>query len=130
MKTFKQVYSEAKKRQAMSTAQRKAAGRRMSKMAKSGAFQMKKKKAALKMRDPATLLKNAKMKVMNDFRKKSGAGDDWDSMNPQQRAIVDQKILQRFGAKIDKLAAKQAKILKKKEASRVKAARDALKGGN
>ena len=80
------------------------------------------------MRDPATLLKNAKMKVMNDFRKNSG--DDWDSLNPQQRAIVDQRILQRFGAKIDKLAAKQAKILKKKEASRVKAARDALKSGN
>jgi hypothetical protein len=128
MKTFKQLYSEAKKRQAMSTAQRKAAGRRMSKMAKSGSFQMKKKKAALRMRDPAKLLKNAKMKVMNDFRKKSG--DDWDSMSPQQRAIVDQRILQRYGAKIDKMAAKQAKILKKNEASRVKAARDALKDGN
>jgi hypothetical protein len=128
MKTFKQLYSEAKKRQAMSTAQRKAVGRRMSKMAKSGSFQMKKKKAALRMRDPAKLLKNAKMKVMNDFRKKSG--DDWDSMSPQQRAIVDQRILQRYGAKIDKMAAKQAKILKKNEASRVKAARDALKDGN
>ena len=68
------------------------------------------------------------MKVMNDFRKKSG--DDWDSMSPQQRAIVDQRILQRYGAKIDKMAAKQAKILKKNEASRVKAARDALKDGN
>jgi hypothetical protein len=89
---------------------------------------MKKKKAALRMRDPAKLLKNAKMKVMNDFRKKSG--DDWDSMSPQQRAIVDQRILQRYGAKIDKMAAKQAKILKKNEASRVKAARDALKDGN
>ena len=129
MKTFNQVYSEAKKRQAMSIAQRKAAGRRMSKIAKSSAFQMKKKKMALTMRDPAKLFKAAKSKVMNDFRK-SQVGDEWNSMNPQQRAIIDQRIIQRFGAKIDKMAAKQAKILKKKEMSRVKAARAALKGDN
>jgi hypothetical protein len=66
---------------------------------------------------------------MNDFRK-SQVGDEWNSMNPQQRAIIDQRIIQRFGAKIDKMAAKQAKILKKKEMSRVKAARAALQGDN
>ena len=64
MKTFKELYSEAKAKKVMSKSARKAAGRRMAKMAKSGGFQMKKKKAELRMRDVGKLMKSAKTKAM------------------------------------------------------------------
>ena len=48
-------------------------------------------------------------------------------MSLQQRAIVDQKLLQKYGKKIDKVSKKMAMRLKKDEAGRVAAARAALR---
>tara|TARA_B100000795_G_C22697420_1_gene398191 strand:+ start:566 stop:952 length:387 start_codon:yes stop_codon:yes gene_type:complete len=124
MKNFKELYEVRKN--AMSPSQRKALSRRMSKMAKSSGFQMKKKRAALKMRDPAKLVVAAKKKVMQTFRK--NMAPDWNSLSPQQRAIIDQKIISKFGMKIDKMAAKAARTLKKGEMARVKAARASQSG--
>ena len=48
-------------------------------------------------------------------------------MSLQQRAIVDQKLLQKYGKKIDKVSKKMAMRLKKDEAGRVAAAKAALR---
>ena len=126
MKTFKELYLEAKAiKKVMSKSARKAAGRRMAKMAKSGGFQMKKKKAELRMRDAGKLMKSAKTKAMNQYRP-----DDYKDKTPEQRAVIDQKIQTNFGKKVDKVSKGIFKKLKKGETARVKAARDALKGDN
>jgi hypothetical protein len=46
----------------------------------------------------------------------------------QQRVTVDQKIQQKYGAKIDKITNKMVKKLRKDEVERVKKARAALSG--
>ena len=49
----------------------------------------------------------------------------YDEMSLQQKSIVDQKLLSKFGAKIDKISKKMAMRLKKDEVERVKQARAA-----
>ena len=65
MKTFKELYEKL-----VSVTQRKKQARRMAKLAKSSAFQMKKKKAAIKMRDPAKLAQVARKQTIKTFRNK------------------------------------------------------------
>ena len=48
-------------------------------------------------------------------------------MAVQQRVVVDQKIMQKYGAKIDKLSNRLAKKLKGEEGQRMKKARERLK---
>ena len=77
------------------------------------------------MRDVGKLMKSAKTKAMNQYRP-----DDYKDKTPEQRAVIDQKIQTNFGARVDKASKGIFKKLKKGEAARVKAARDALKGSN
>ena len=90
MKNFKELYEGIKK---VDVVQRKRMARRMAKMAKSPAFQKKKERAALKMRDPAKLQAAAKKKVVKSFRDKFYPG--YNEMSLQQRVVVDQKLNQR-----------------------------------
>ena len=133
MITFKELYEGIKK---VDVVQRKKMARRMAKMAKSKSFQLKKQKAALKMRDPAKLQSVAKKKVVKSFRDKFYPG--YEQMSLQQRVVADQKLNQKYGKKIDKrvekkkaVIAKVAKKLlpkvKKQELERVKQARAALR---
>ena len=117
MITFKDFYEAV-----ASVTQRKKMQRRMSKMARSPAIQMKKKKAALKMRTPAKLALLARKKTIQSFRDKFYPG--YKEMGLQQRVKVDQMIQQKYGAKIDKIAKKMAMKLKKDEVERVKKARE------
>ena len=48
-------------------------------------------------------------------------------MSLQQRVIIDNKIMQKYGKKIDKLSKKLLMKLKKTEMERVKKARASLK---
>jgi hypothetical protein len=120
MKTFSEFINE----RVVSVIQRKKQARRMAKMAKSSSFQAKKKKAMLKMRNPAKLAIAARKKTVQSFRDKfyPSYGD----MSLQQKVKIDQLITVKYGKKIDKIAKKMAMILKKKELERIKAARAKL----
>ena len=65
MKNFTDLYEGLKK---VDVVQRKKQARRMAKMAKSASFQMKKKKASLRMRDSAKLATAARKQVIKSFR--------------------------------------------------------------
>ena len=123
MKNFIELYEGLKK---VDVVQRKKQARRMAKMAKSKSFQFKKKKAALRMRDPAKLAAAARKKVVKSFRNKFYP--NYDQMGLQQRVAVDQKLGQRCGKKMDKMTKKAVMKLKKLEVERVKKARAAAQG--
>jgi len=120
MKTFSEFINE----RVVSVVQRKKQARRMAKMAKSSSFKAKKKKAMLKMRNPAKLAIAARKKTVQSFRDKfyPSYGD----MSLQQKVKIDQLITVKYGKKIDKIAKKMAMGLKKKELERIKAARAKL----
>ena len=120
MKRFTDLYEKT-----VDVVQRRKQARRMSKLQKSPAFQFKKKKAALKMRNPAKLHQLARKKLIQQFRDKFYPG--YKDMGLQQRVKVDQMIMQKYGKKIAKIAKKLAMKLQKQEIERVKKAREAQK---
>jgi len=97
--------------------QRKKLARRMSKLAKSSAFQAKKKRTLMRVRGSEKLLAAAKKKTVMAFRKK--LYPNYKDMAMPQKVKADQVVLQRFGAKIDKVAKKTAKKMKAKEVERI-----------
>ena len=101
----------------VSAVQRKKLARRMSKLAKSSAFQAKKKRTLMRIRSSAKLLSAAKKKTVMAFRKKLYPG--YKDMAMPQKVKADQVVLQRFGAKIDKVAKKTAKKMKAQEVKRI-----------
>jgi hypothetical protein len=120
MKKFKDIYEAV-----MGVQQRKKAARRMAKMGKSKIVQAKKKRAALKMRNPAKLLLLARKKAIQMMRDKFYPA--YKNMAIAQRVKVDQVIMQKYGKKIDKISKKLAIKLQKAEIERVKKAREAAK---
>ena len=117
MITFEQLSEKL-----VNVAQRKKQARRMAKLARSPAFQFKKKKAMLKMRNPAKLHMAARKKTIQIFRDKfyPSYGD----MSLQQKVKIDQLIMVKYGKKIDKISKKMAMKLKKLEIERIKKARE------
>ena len=124
MKKFKE-FREILDEKVVDVVQRKKMARRMAKMAKSSAFQAKKKRTLMKVRSPAKLAIVAKKKTIDVFRKKFYP--NYKDMPIPQKVKVDQKIIQKYGAKIAKIAKKTAMKLKKSEVERVKKAREADK---
>ena len=117
MKKFKELYEVA------SVLQRKKLQRRMAKMAKSPVIQMKKKRAALRMRNPAKINILARKKTIQKFRDKFYPS--YKEMSLQQKVKVDQMVMQKYGVKIDKISKKVAKQLQKLEIERIKKAKKA-----
>ena len=120
MRTLGDLYERS-----VSVVQRRKQARRMSKLAKSSSFQFKKKKAALKMRNPAKLMQVARKKVIQQYRDKFYP--NYNDMAPQQKVKVDQLIMQKYGGKIDKISKRLAVKLKGDESERLKKAREAIK---
>lgn len=89
----------------------------MSKLVKSSAFQAKKKRTLMRIRSSAKLLGAAKKKTVMAFRLKLYPG--YKNMAMPQKVKADQVVLQRFGAKIDKVAKKTARKMKAKEVKRI-----------
>ena len=118
MKKFTDIYEKK-----VDVVQRKKQARRMAKLAKSPSFQLKKKRALLKFRSADKIDAAARKKTIQQFRDKFFP--QYDEMSLQQRSIVDQKLLQKFGPKIDKISKKMAMRLRKDEVERVKQARAA-----
>ena len=117
MKTFSEFINE----KVMSVQQRKKAARRMAKIARSPATQAKRKKAMLKMRNPAKIAMVARKKTIQSFRDKFFP--QYTDSSLQQKVKIDQMIMAKYGKKIDKISKKMVVVLKKKELERVKAAR-------
>ena len=111
----------------MGLKQRKQMARRMAKMAKSPVVQAKKKRAVLRMRNPAKLAQLARKKATNMMRLKFYPS--YKDMAIAQKVKIDQMIMQKYGKKIAKIAKKLAIKLKKGETERVKKARAAHKAG-
>ena len=122
MKNFSDIYERK-----VDVIQRKKQARRMKKMAKAKAFQFKKRKSLLRMRNPAKLALVARKKTIQSFRDKFYPG--YSSMSIQQKVKVDQMVMQKYGKKIDKVAKRLAKKLQKDEITRVKQARASFSGG-
>ena len=122
MKKFSDIYEKK-----VDVVQRKKQARRMARLVQTKGFQLKKKKSLLKRRDTAKLIVVAKKQVVNKFRKKFAP--DYKDMSPQQRVVVDQKIQQKYGARIAKISKKIATKLKAKEGERVQKAKAAYKAG-
>ena len=120
MKKFSDLYEKK-----VNVAQRKKMARRMSKLQKSSAFQMKKQRAALRTRDAAKLSVIAKKKVTQMYRDKFYK--NYKDMSLQQRVQADAKIQQKYGAVIAKKAQRALPKLKSAEKARIKAARAAMK---
>jgi len=118
MKKFKELYEKK-----VDVVQRKKQARRMAKLAKSPSFQLKKKRALLKFRSADKIDAVARKKTIQQFRDKFFP--QYDEMSLQQKSIVDQKLLSKFGPKIDKISKRMAMRLKKDEVERVKQARAA-----
>ena len=110
----------------VSVVQRRKQARRMAKMARSSAFQMKKKRAALRRRSPEKINLLARKQAIKMFRDKFYPG--YKDMAFAQRVKIDQIMMQKYGKKIDKIAKKKAMILKKGESERIAKAKDALQG--
>lgn len=120
MKKFTDIYEKK-----VDVIQRKKQARRMAKLAKSPSFQKKKQRALLRMRGSDKLAQVARKKTIQMYRDKFYP--QYKSMGVQQRVVVDQKIMQKYGAKIDKIARKMTMKLKKQEVERVKQARAAFR---
>ena len=119
MNNFSNLYEKT-----VDVVQRRKQARRMKKQAKSPTFQFKKKKAALKMRNPAKLMQIARKKVIQQYRDKFYPG--YKAMAVQQKVKTDQIIMQRYGKKIDILSKKLAIKLKGEESKRISAAREKM----
>ena len=122
MKIFSDIYEKK-----VDVVQRKKQARQMARLVQTKGFQLKKKRSLLKRRDTAKLAVVAKKQVMNKFRKKFAP--DYNNLGPQQRVVIDQRIQQKYGAKIAKIAKKVAVKLKAKEGERVQKAKAAYQAG-
>ena len=116
MKTFTEYYRNVHEK-VIDISQRKKQAIRMTKLAKSSAFQAKKKRTMMKVRNSAKLLVTARKQTLMAFKKK--LFPDYDNMSLPQKVKADQLVMKKYGAKIDKVAKKVSIKLKSKEAERV-----------
>ena len=121
MRRFTELYEKV-----TTIAQRRKMSQRMRRMARSPSYQLKKKRSALKMRDPAKLLQIARKQTIKKFRAK--LYPEYKDMPLQQRVKVDQIVMTRYGKKIDVISKKLVTKLRGGEAERIKKARDAMGG--
>ena len=78
---------------------------------KQAGFKMKKKRTLMRVRDTAKLTKVARKEAIKMFRNK--AYPNYNDLSISARVKADQIVMQRFGKRIDKVAKKQARKLRK-----------------
>ena len=129
MKTLKEMLCEkAPVKPTKSPMQRrKEMGRRMKLLAKKSSTKLKKKRALLRKRDTASLMKSAqKQAKMKVIKKQLGPEVNYNELPIQKRIQIDQKITAKKAKVIQKMTKKILRGLKAKEGERVKKAKDAL----
>jgi|TARA_B110000914_G_scaffold208798_1_gene206558 hypothetical protein len=117
MKTFSE-HSDLEEFKTVNITQRRKQARRMRLLSKQSGFQMKKKRTLMKTRDTAKITKSARKQTIKMFRNK--LYPDYNSMSISAKVKADQKVMQRFGQKIDKITKRTAIKLKAAEPDRVK----------
>ena len=120
MRRFKELYTEV-----MSIVTRKKMARRMAKLARSPAVKAKKARAKLRVRSTDKLSVIARKQALKAIKLKYYP--TYNEMPMSQRIKVDQKIQQKYGKVIDKIARKKMTKLKSSEVARVKKAKEAKK---
>jgi len=129
MKTLKEMLCEkAPVKPTKSPMQRrKEMGRRMKLLAKKSSTKLKKKRALLRKRDTASLMKSAqKQAKMKVIKKQLGPEVNYNELPIQKRIQIDQKITAKKAKVIQKMTKKILRGLKAKEGERVKKAKDSL----
>ena len=99
-------------------AQRRKQARRMRVLARSAAFKMRKKRSLMRVRDTAKIAKVARKKTIQRFRLK--LYHNYNDLAISAKVKADQRVMQRYGRRIDKISKKLAMKLKRAEPERVK----------
>ena len=103
---------------------RKEMGRRMKLLAKKSSTKLKKKRALLRKRDTASLMKSAqKQAKMKVIKKQLGPEVNYNELPVQKRIQIDQKITAKKAKVIQKMTKKILRQLKAGEGERVKKAK-------
>ena len=126
MKTLKEMLlGEAAPAPKKSDVQRRREmGRRMKLLAKKSSTKLKKKRALLRKRDAASLMKSAqKQAKMTVIKKQLGPDINYNELPIQKRIQIDQKITAKKQKVIQKITKKLLRKLKAGEGERVKKAR-------
>jgi len=126
MKTLKEMLCEkAPIKPTKSPMQRrKEMGRRMKLLAKKSSTKLKKKRALLRKRDTASLMKSAqKQAKMKVIKKQLGPDINYNELPVQKRIQIDQKITAKKAKVIQKMTKKILRQLKAGEGERVKKAK-------
>ena len=118
MKTFSEHSDLEEYKKTADITQRRKQARRMRLLSKQSGFKMKKKRTLMKVRDVGKITKSAKKQTIKMFRNK--LYPDYNSMSISAKVKADQKVMQRFGQKIDKITKRTAIKLKAAEPDRVK----------
>ena len=127
MRTFKELFQEELEEK-MTPAQimqnRRKLGRRMKILAKKSSVKMKKARMRLRRRDPDALQAIAKRQAkMMVIKRSLGPDVNYKELPMQKRIQIDQKIVAKKRAVIDKISKKILRQLKASEGERVKQAK-------
>ena len=123
MKTLKEMLCEkAPVKPTKSPVQRRREmGRRMKLLAKKSSVKLKKKRALLRKRDTASLMKSAqKQAKMTVIKKQLGPEVNYNELPIQKRIQIDQQIVAKKRKVIDKISKKLLRQLKAGEGERIK----------
>ena len=125
MKTFQELTDELVEKKVMSRDQRRKAALRMKKLTRSSAFKAKVKRKKLKMADPATIHKRALKKARELIIKKYSGLDNkqYKELPVAARLELDNRIIAKKGAAIQKIAKKLKVKVKKAEKERLQQVR-------
>ena len=132
MRTFKELFQEELEEK-MTPAQimqnRRKLGRRMKLLAKKSSVKAKKERMKLRRRDPDALQAIAKRQAkMMVIKRSLGPDVNYKELPMQKRIQIDQKIVAKKRAVIDKISKKILRQLKASEGERVKQAKLAKAG--
>lgn len=125
MKTFRELSDELIERKVMSRDQRRKAALRMKKLARSSSFKAKVQRKKLKMADPATIHKRALKKAREVIIQKYSGLDksQYQELPVAARLELDNRIVAKKGAAIQKIAKKLKIKVKKAEKERLQQVR-------
>jgi len=125
MKLFSELMIELDERKVMSIAQRRKAGLRMKKLARSSAFKAKVARKKMKLADPATIQKRAMKKAREVIIQKYSGLDksQYNELPVAAKLELDNRVVSKKGVAIQKIAKKLMVKIKKSEVERLKQAR-------
>lgn len=125
MKTYKELSDELIERKVMSRDQRRKAALRMKKLARSSAFKAKVQRKKLKMADPVTIHKRALKKAREIIIQKYSGLDksEYKELPLAARLELDNRVVSKKGAAIQKIAKKLKIKIKGAERERLQQVR-------